>query len=269
MSLSLVANPDHRDEHDARAQRAFVPQPSPSRNDSLAQSILDGDLGLLQQVNLKLEKMSASARIAWALGQLPGQHMVSSSFGIQSALMLHLMTEAEPQIPVVLIDTGYLFPETYQFIDYLNDRLKLNLHCYQPLISTAWQQARNGQPWLKGKSGLDDYNQSNKVEPMKRALKELDIGSWFAGLRRGQSSSREALPILHIQNGRFKIHPVLDWHKRDVHQYLSQHQLPYHPLWEQGYVSVGDTHTSRKLEPGMSDEQTRFFGLQRECGLHS
>ncbi|MEW8432014.1 MAG: phosphoadenosine phosphosulfate reductase family protein, partial [gamma proteobacterium symbiont of Ctena orbiculata] len=67
---------------------------------------------------------------------------------------------------------------------------------------------------------------------------------------------------------RFKVHPVIDWHNRDVHRYLQKHNLPYHPLWEQGYASVGDVHTSRPLELGMHEEETRFFGLKRECGIH-
>ncbi len=103
---------------------------------------------------------------------------------------------------------------------------------------------------------------------MQRALKELEAGAWFAGLRRQQSDSRGGLPVLRVQEGRYKIHPVIDWSNRDVHRYLQRHNLPYHPLWERGYVSVGDTHSSRPLEPGMREQDTRFFGLKRECGLH-
>ncbi len=231
-------------------------------------ALLDGDQRLLDELNSGLEDLSAQERIIWALRNLPGEQALSSSFGIQSALMLHMITRIKADIPVILIDTGYLFAETYQFIDLLSDRLKLNLHCFQPQISVAWQEARQGKLWLQGKDGIDSYNQNHKVEPMQRALKTLDVTSWFAGLRREQSSTRKSLPVLSIQQGRFKIHPVIDWHKRDVHRYLTKHSLPYHPLWEAGYVSVGDHHTSMPLQTGMSEEQTRFFGIQRECGLH-
>lgn len=232
-------------------------------------AMLSGDQEYLDQINQQLEQMSAAERIQWALEQLPGQQALTSSFGIQSAVMLHLVSRIQPDIPVILIDTGYLFNETYQFIDQLQVLLKLNIHSYRSLVSPAWQEAREGQLWLQGKQGIERYNHTNKVEPMNRALRELKVGTWFAGLRRDQSSSRETLPVLRVQKGRFKFHPIIDWHKRDVHQYLVQHGLPYHPLWEKGYTSVGDTHTSRPLEPGMSDEQSRFFGLQRECGLHT
>ncbi len=222
----------------------------------------------LEQLNHRLEKLSAEQRIEWALHYLPGNHVMTSSFGIQGALMLHLVTRVAPDIPVVLVDTGHLFPETYDFIDQLTDRLQLNLQIYRAEQSPAWQERRYGRLWEQGLAGIEHYNRINKVEPLQRALKTLDVGTWFAGLRRQQSQSRASLPVARIQDGRFKIHPVIDWHSRDVHRYLQQHGLPYHPLWEQGYVSVGDVHTSRPLELGMSEEQTRFFGLKRECGIH-
>jgi len=212
--------------------------------------------------------MTAEQRIAWALENLPGQHMVSSSFGAQAAVMLHLVTRQMPDIPVVLIDTGYLFPETYQFVDELTERLALNLKVYRPEISAAWQEARFGQRWDHGRSGLSAYNRDNKVVPMERALAELDVGTWFAGLRRSQSQSRRNASFIATAGKRHKVHPIADWSDRDVHRYLMKHGLPYHPLWEQGYVSIGDVHTTRSLAEVGSAEQTRFFGLKRECGLH-
>ena len=182
--------------------------------------------------------------------------------------MLHLVGRIQPDIPVILVDTGYLFPETYRFVDELSGRLRLNLHTYRADLSPTWQETRYGRLWEQGLAGIERYNRLNKVEPLQRALRDLDTGSWFAGLRREQAESRGTLPVVRIQDGRFKIHPVIDWGNRDVHRYLRRHRLPYHPLREQGYVSVGDTHTSRPLEPGMRAEDTRFFGLKRECGIH-
>jgi phosphoadenosine phosphosulfate reductase len=226
------------------------------------------DASTLESLNRKLEGLNAEQRIEWALHYLPGNHIMTSSFGIQAALMLHMVTRIAPDIPVVLVDTGYLFAETYGFIDHLSDRLQLNLQVYRAELSPAWQERRYGRLWEQGLSGIQHYNHINKVEPLQRALKALDAGSWFAGLRRQQSDSRASLPVVRVQDGRFKIHPVIDWHSRDVHRYLQHHQLPYHPLWERGYVSVGDVHTSRPMELGMREEETRFFGLKRECGIH-
>ena len=94
---------------------------------------------------------------------------------------------------------------------------------------------------------------------MNRALDELKAKAWFAGLRRQQSSSREDLPVLVLSNGRIKLHPIIDWTDKNVHDYLKSNDLPYHPLWQKGYISIGDIHTTRRLEDGMSEEETRFF----------
>ncbi|WP_018691425.1 phosphoadenylyl-sulfate reductase [Algicola sagamiensis] len=223
----------------------------------------------LLQINELFSPLSAQERIVWSLAHLPANPIVSSSFGIQAAVMLHLMTQTNQEIPVVLTDTGYLFPETYQFIESLTERLALNLHTYRAVQSPAWQEAVHGQRWLQGEAGIKAYNQQNKVEPMRRALSELEAQTWFSGLRRSQSSTRQDKPFVEISHGAIKVYPILDWDNRDVHYYLEDNDLPYHPLWDQGYVSVGDVHTTRKLEAGMSEEETRFFGLQRECGLHT
>ena len=103
---------------------------------------------------------------------------------------------------------------------------------------------------------------------MKDALRELNVGSWFAGLRRSQSSSRAHTRFLEWSAGRWKIHPIADWTDRDVYDYMKNNELPYHPLWEQGYVSIGDHHTTRPIHDVDNTEDTRFFGLKRECGLH-
>lgn len=222
----------------------------------------------LAAINEQLEQLSAAERVAWALENLPGNHIVSSSFGAQSAVMLHLLTQAQPAMPVVLTDTGYLFPETYQFIDDMMSRLNLNLHVYRAELSAAWQEARFGRLWEQGVEGIETYNKMNKVEPMQRALKELEAQTWFAGLRRSQSDSREKLPVLQKAGNQFKLYPIIDWTNKDLHYYLKDNELPYHPLWEQGYVSIGDWHTTQSLQEGMSEQDTRFFGLKRECGLH-
>lgn len=223
---------------------------------------------VLAKVNLALTELKPAARVQWALENLPGTHALSSSFGIQSALMLHLLSTQRPDIPVILTDTGHLFEKTYQFIDLLTERFNLNLKVYQSEMSPAWQQARYGKEWEQGLDGIEAYNKRNKVEPMQRALKELEVGIWYSGLRSTQASSREGLPILEIRGTRYKFLPIIDLNNKQVHEYLTEFDLPYHPLWEEGYVSLGDVHTTKKLEPGMSEEETRFNGLKRECGLH-
>ncbi len=221
----------------------------------------------LVALNRWLARLPAQERIAWALTSLAGPHALSTSFGVQSAVSLHLLTQARPDIPVILVDTGYLFPETYRYADTLTRRLGLNLKVFRPQIGSAWMEARFGKLWEDGSNGLQRYNDLRKVEPMQRALGELGVRSWFAGLRRAQSASRANIDFLELRDGRWKLHPIADWDDRDVAAHALQHDLPEHPLSSQGYVSVGDVHTTRPLHDG-DIAQTRFFGITRECGLH-
>lgn len=215
-----------------------------------------------------LEEASAEERVAWSLQHFSGRIGMSSSFGAQSAVLLHLATQQQSDIPVILVDTGYLFAETYKFIDELTERLSLNLHIYRSDLSPAWQEARWGQLWEQGVTGIERYNLLNKVEPMDRAVTELGLDLTLNGIRRQQSSTREQIPVLASQKGKLKVHPIIDWTDREIGQYLTKHDLPYHPLWNEGYTSIGDWHTSHKLTDGMTQEEARFFGLKRECGLH-
>lgn len=222
----------------------------------------------LAGLNRRFETLSARDRVARALEMLPGTHVLTSSFGAQAAVTLHLVTRVSPQIPVVLIDTGYLFPETYRFVDELAERLRLNLKVFRSEASPAWQETRFGRLWEQGIAGIEQYNRINKQEPMERALAELRAETWISGLRRAQAPTRARIAPIELRRGRYHVHPIFDWTDRQVGRYLSENALPYHPLWNKGYLSIGDWHTTRSLADAGSVEGLRFFGLKRECGLH-
>ena len=223
---------------------------------------------VLKRVNRAFESLNGLQRVEQAAELLPGDHVLTSSFGAQAAVMLHLVNQVIPKIPVVLIDTGYLFPETYRFIDELTQGLDLNLKVFRSDESPAWQESRFGKLWDQGLPGIEQYNRINKVEPLERALADLGAQTWFTGLRRAQGPTRAQISPIELRRGRYKVHPLFDWTDRDVGQYLGKHSLPYHPLWEKGYISIGDWHTTRSLAEVDSMEELRFFGLKRECGMH-
>lgn len=226
------------------------------------------DTAAAARVNDWLASVDAATRVRWSLANLPGPFALSSSFGAQAAVSLHLVAAQQPAIPVILVDTGYLFPETYQFIEQLRRQLTLNIQTFSAPQTVAEFEAGHGKLWEKGREGLDRYLELRKVEPMRRALSTLGIRTWFAGLRRSQAASRAALNALEVRDGRFKMHPIFDWSDRDVYLYLKAHSLPYHPLWDKGYVSIGDWHSTRSLSEVDSAEELRFSGLKRECGIH-
>ena len=223
---------------------------------------------LSESLLIQLENMSAEKRIEWSLQQMPNNFALASSFGVQSAVSLHMVTRIIPDIPIVLVDTNYLFPETYQFIEQLTDSLKLNLKVFRSDIGRAWQEARYGKLWEGGVDDLNRYNQINKVIPMEKGFDKMNIQTWFSGVMRSQAKSRSQLPVVQRVRGRYKVHPLIDWDSRKAHQYLTKHRLPYHPLWDKGYVSIGDVHSTVPLKEGMLEEETRFNGVKRECGLH-
>ena len=222
----------------------------------------------LAELNIALARLSAERRVAWALEHVRGEHVLSSSFGAQAAVSLHLVAKLDPSIPVILVDTGYLFPETYEFIETLRKQLSLNIQTFSGQQTVAQFEAQHGKLWEQGREGLDRYLEIRKVEPMRRALRTLGTRTWFAGLRRSQAESRANLNPLEVRDGRFKVHPIFDWSDRDVYLYLKANGLPYHPLWDQGYVSIGDWHSTKALHEVESAEELRFAGLKRECGIH-
>lgn len=224
----------------------------------------------LDTVNHQVEDMDATAVVEWAANAFGCGLVMSTSFGIQSAVMLHLVTQIVPSIPIIWVDTGYLPVETYRFAEGLAQRLGLNLKVYQSDISPARMEALYGQLWQqKDLESLNRYDTIRKVEPMQRALRELNATAWLAGLRRHQTSHREGLRRIDFQSECYKVLPILNWHPRDVYQYLTQHDLPYHPFFDRGYTTVGDWHSSRPMTADDDHERdTRFHGLKQECGLH-
>ena len=219
-------------------------------------------------LHLDFSKMSAEERIRWAIERFPGKAILTTSFGAQSSALLHLASRIQPNLTVLFIDTGYHFPETLSFAEDLTRRLQLNLRTYRPLLSPSEIEGRHGKIWEKGPEGLEKFHEIIRVEPLRRALQELDPGLWIAGLRRASSESRQKMDFLSRQDSRYKFLPLLDWSDRDLGQYLKTHSLPYHPLWAQGYVSIGDRVTTKRLDEVSDPSQLRHFGWKRECGIH-
>ncbi|ELS00573.1 phosphoadenosine phosphosulfate reductase, thioredoxin dependent [Xenococcus sp. PCC 7305] len=221
-------------------------------------------------INQKLDDSEAIKLVKWSDSVFRGHLIMTTSFGIQSAVMLHLVTRLIPNIPVVWIDTGYFPKATYQFAEELTQRLNLNLKVYQSHMSQSRMEALYGKLWERDDvEALNRYDYIRKVEPMQRALKELDVKGWLAGLRSNQTQHRQTLGKFAKHGDIYKIHPILNWHSKDIYQYLTTHNLPYHPYFDLGYVTVGDWHSSRPLTADDNHERdTRFNGRKQECGLH-
>lgn len=224
----------------------------------------------LEALNRQWADADAIHLVQWGYDTFGEGLVLSTSFGIQSAVMLHLVTQVVPNIPVVWVDTGYLPVETYRFAEDLTERLHLNLKVYQSPLSPARMEALYGRLWEQNDvESFNRYDYIRKVEPMQRALTELGATAWLAGLRADQTAHRRTLSRIGQQGGRYKLMPILKWTSKQVYQYLVAHDLPYHPLFDKGYVTVGDWHSSRPITANDKNERdTRFKGLKQECGLH-
>ncbi len=220
-----------------------------------------------ESISQEIADLKAGERIRALYDQF-GDHLVAStSFGLQSAVMLHLIHQHAPKIPVVFIDTGFLFPETYQYADQLLKRFDLDIRVYQPTVSAARMQALWGNLWEGDKENQDRYATLTKIEPMNRALRDTGADVWLSGLRRAQSATRKDRPFVEQQKKTLKAYPILDWANAQVDSYYREHDLPRHPLAEQGYVTMGDWHSTRPSD-GNDAESSRFDGEKYECGLH-
>jgi len=222
----------------------------------------------VDEINAVLAEKNAAQRVGWLYEQFGTRLVLSSSFGLQAAVMLHLVSQNAPQVPVIWLDTGYLFPETYRYAEALIETLGVNVKVYQPKLTAARQEALYGNLWEQGEEGNARYGLINKVEPMNRALQELGTDVWLSGLRRAQSSTRVNRQFAEQQKRTLKVYPILDWSDEEVVRYYAEHELPKHPLEAQGYQTMGDWHSTSPVAEGESAESSRFGGNKYECGLH-
>ena len=222
----------------------------------------------LDQQNRALGTSTPEVLIEWASQRFGDKLIASTSFGATSAVMLHLVHEVAPRTPIICVDTGYLFPETYQFAEDLIKRLELDVRFYAARMSPARQEALYGKLWEQGEEGVNRYLQINKVEPMQRALHDLGAEGWMAGLRSEQTEHRAGLRRIDRQDGRVKIHPILHWTDDEITAYMERYDLPYHPMVQQGYRSIGDHHSTIPTTADMDPRDGRILGKTRECGLH-
>ena len=200
-----------------------------------------------------------------ASGEL-GNIGVVSSFGTESAVLLHLAAEADPSIPVIFVDTLKMFDETLEYRETLIARLGLTTtSVVQPNAQVLADKDESGLRWSFDPDGCCDIR---KVEPLARAKQGLD--GWISGRKAFQSVTRQNLPRFEVEDGRLKINPLGDWTKQDLEAYFEEHDLPRHPLEEQGYLSVGCAPCTSKVKPGEDPRAGRWRGWDKtECGIHS
>ena len=225
----------------------------------------------LETMRAELDPMNPLQRLQWALNRFGGGFAVTTSFGIQSSVLLHMLSclSGAENVPVIWVDTGYLPAETYRYATTLCERLGHELVVAQSSMSPARMEALHGKLWETGREkDLDLYLQLRKVEPLEVALNERGVSCWASGVRHGQTELRKTMTVIDPIRDRLSLRPLLSWTKRDVFYYMQEHDLPQHPLFDQGYSTVGDWHSSAPDGLESDGRSTRFGGQRQECGIH-
>ena len=197
--------------------------------------------------------------------EFPGRIALVSSFGIEAAVLLHMVSTIDAGTPVIFLDTGKLFGETLRYRDQLVRRLGLvDVRCVQPDASRLAAEAPAGTLW---QSEPDRCCAIRKVEPLERALSSFE--AWINGRKRHHGGARAALPVVEAAGGRIKINPLASWGPAEIEAYFAAHELPRHPLEADGYRSVGCLPCSDRSTPGEEVRAGRWRGRGKtECGIH-
>lgn len=212
------------------------------------------DLALLSK---EFEHSPASTVIRWATGAFGDSLVLAASF--EDIVLIDLATKVAPDIEVVFLDTEAHFPETLAFVEEVRARYDLNLTVTRPGPDAAAHPCGSAQ-----------CCQFRKVEPLKKAL--TGKAGWLTSLKRADGPTRADTPIVgwDVNFGLVKVNPMATWTDDDVASYLADHDLPAHPLWSQGYRSIGCAPTTRPVAEGEDARAGRWAGLDKtECGLHS
>ena len=204
------------------------------------------------QANDQLRDKSPQEVVEWAIAKADGRAIVSTNFRPYEAVILHLVTQAQPDIPVLWVDHGYNREATYKHAEELKARLNLNIQAFVPKLTAAHYDAVHGgmpEPTEENEAAIKAFSAVMKLEPFQRGMKQLVPTVWFTALRKVQNPSRAELDIVSPDNnfGSLKVSPVFNWSDEEMEAYLEEHGLPNE--WDY-------------FDPAKADEK-------RECGLHA
>lgn len=219
-----------------------------------------------KELNARFETAGPEEILRWAIRTYAGRTGLSSSFGGESVGLIHMAIAIEPKIPILFVDTGFLFKETLTFVDEVTRRFSLNLRVFRATPLEIEQTKRNLEK--RRLTGSPECCDASKIRCIEDSLAGLDC--WVAGLRRSQSSTRKNINIIEeYRSGLVKVHPLANWTPKDLYGYMTKHGLPFHPLWERGYKSIG-CEPCTALPAGGDDRSGRWQGMDKtECGIHT
>jgi phosphoadenosine phosphosulfate reductase len=227
----------------------------------------------LTEINAMFANSSSQKIVDWTIEKWGDEAVMTSSFGAESALMIHLAIQRKPDIKIIMVDTGYLFPETWQHMERLRNRFNLNVWVYRTKSDPIAWLVEHGETDPAIRKDDKKCCAVNKEEPMTRAMLDLKPKAWLRGIRGDQADTRSATRFMawDARYNLYAVSPIRDWSTKQIYQYMKQHDLPYHPLYEKGYPSIGCNPLSctRAISAGEDPRAGRWSGKGKvECGIH-
>jgi phosphoadenosine phosphosulfate reductase len=213
-------------------------------------------------LNKEAADFDAERLIKWSYEKFGSKLYALSSFGVDSAVMFKLIEKTGLKIPILTIDTGFWFNETYVYMGYLTQKYGLDVYVYSPNPEQI-EEINKTRLWEKD---VKKYHQITKLQPLEKAVGDLGVEALLSGVRSDQTKTRAGLNKIDVGSyGELRIHPTLNWNKNKVEKFIKAEKITRHPLYEKGYESVGDKTTT---QPGKGRSGRKALGAEQECGIH-
>jgi len=227
----------------------------------------------LQQLTHQTDRLNIVQPLQVLAAKYPGKVIFSSSFSYEDQVITHAILSNQLPISIFTLDTGRMFPETYSVWNSTNEKYNTHIKAYYPQQDSlqAFVEEKGPNSFYESVENRKGCCHIRKVEPLKRALKGNAV--WITGLRAEHSADRHHLPMVEWDesNQIIKFHPLLHWTTEETKAYIKQHNIPYNPLHDKGFVSIGCAPCTRAVKPGEDFRAGRWWwedADKKECGLH-
>lgn len=225
----------------------------------------------LDRLNQQFEQAEPQAILSWCIDNIPEGLIQTSAFSLLVVTdMLYRDLQPDPPVPVLFLDTLHHFQETLDTVDRAQQHYGLDLRVYRAEGANTREEFAALYGERLWETDVNRFHYLTKVEPLQRALNEMGVNAWITGRRRDQAHTRRHMPVFERDNqGRLKVNPLLNWTRKEVWNYIYEHQVIYNPLHDQGYTSIGDEPLTTPIQPGEHERAGRWRGSGKaECGIH-
>jgi phosphoadenosine phosphosulfate reductase len=220
-----------------------------------------------REINTRLENQTPQAVLSWAVDQFYPKLTMATAFGVEGCCIVHMLAEIEPRVRIFNLETGYQFAETLALRERLKDRYGVEVEYIRPELTVAEYEAEHGGPLYVHRPDQCCYDR--KILPLRRAV--AGYSAWISSIRRDQTEHRANARVVQwdAKFGLVKVNPLLDWTKKDVWAFAVKNEVPYNPLHDQNYPSIGCWPCTRPVGTGDDERAGRWAGsVKKECGLH-